>query len=412
MDVTFRESEPYYGEKTNLSSLFEIDGQSTSEDGQEGENDIYMPQEKEENQSRGSRTITGLIPYNVGNAQVNERQENRDNINIHPRQEQGTLRVYTRRKKTVEVQPVHQQVEQPQLVEQQEEQPQCLDVGVDVTGTEVDQSIETEEEEVEPSINLPIALRKETRSTAGKPPTRYGFEHDISNYVSYESLSPTYRAFVASLQSTTIPKDWKEAKLDPKWRNAMLEELAALEKNKTWELVPSPMGKKIVSCKWVYTVKQNPDGKIERYKARLVAKRYSQTYGIDYDETFAPVAKMSTVRTLISCATNFDWPLYQLDVKNAFLHGDLHEEVYMEIPPGFATAQTKGKVLRLKKSLYGLKQSPKAWFDRFKRAMCGMGYSQCIMAITPCFIVTLEIVLLFLQCMLMILLSLVMTLWK
>jgi len=157
----------------------------------------------------------------------------------------------------------------------------------------------------------------------------------------------------------------------------MLEELAALEKNKTWELVPSPMGKKIVSCKWVYTVKQNPDGKIERYKARLVAKGYSQTYGIDYDETFAPVAKMSTVRTLISCATNFDWPLYQLDVKNAFLHGDLHEEVYMEILPGFATAQTKGKVLRLKKSLYGLKQSPKAWFDRFKRAMCSMGYSQC-----------------------------------
>jgi len=86
---------------------------------------------------------------------------------------------------------------------------------------------------------------------------------------------------------------------------------------------------------------------------------------------------MSTVRTLISCATNFDWPLYQLDVKNAFLHGDLHEEVYMEILPGFATAQTKGKVLRLKKSLYGLKQSPRAWFDRFKRAMCGMGYSQC-----------------------------------
>ena len=117
MDVTFRESEPYYGEKTNLSSLFELDGQSTSEDGHKGENDIDMPQEKEANQSRGSGTITGLIPYNVGNAQVNERQENRDNINIHPRQEQGTLRVYTRRKKTVEVQPVHQQVEQPQLVE-------------------------------------------------------------------------------------------------------------------------------------------------------------------------------------------------------------------------------------------------------------------------------------------------------
>jgi hypothetical protein len=174
-----------------------------------------------------------------------------------------------------------------------------------------------------------------------------------------------------------IPRDWKEAKQNPKWKEAMLEELKALEKNKTWDLVPFPMDKKVVGCKWVYTVKQNPDGKVERYKARLVAKGYSQTYGIDYDETFAPVAKMSTVRTLISCAAIYDWPLYQLDVKNAFLHGDLREEVYMEIPPGFATDQTKGKVLKLKKSLYGLKQSPRAWFDRFRRAMCNMGYKQC-----------------------------------
>jgi hypothetical protein len=85
-----------------------------------------------------------------------------------------------------------------------------------------------------------------------------------------------------------------------------------------------------------------------RYKARLVAKGYTQTYGIDYDETFAPVAKMSTVRTLISCSANFDWPLYQLDVKNAFLHGDLKEEVYMGIPPGFTTCEIEGNVLRLK----------------------------------------------------------------
>lgn len=117
----------------------------------------------------------------------------------------------------------------------------------------------------------------------------------------------------------------------------MLEELNALEKNKTWELVPLPVGKRAVGYKWVFTVKQTPEGKIERYKVRLVAKGYSQTYGIDYDETFAPVAKMSTVRTLVSLAANFGWSLHQLDVKNAFLHGDLQEEVYMEIPPGFCT---------------------------------------------------------------------------
>ena len=101
------------------------------------------------------------------------------------------------------------------------------------------------------------------------------------------------------------------------------------------------------------------------------------TYGIDYDETFAPVAKMGTVRTLISCAANFGWPLHQLDVKNAFLHGDLQEEVYMKIPSGFGNEQTLGKVCKLKKSLYGLKQSQQAWFDRFIQAVCDMRYSQC-----------------------------------
>src|SRR5438128_308180 len=126
----------------------------------------------------------------------------------------------------------------------------------------------------------------------------------------------------------------------------------------------------------MFTVKQTPEGKVDRYKARLVTKGYSQTYGIDYDETFAPVAKMSTVRALISCATNFGWPLHQLDVKNAFLHGDLQEEVYMEISLGFMN-KTIGKVCRLNKSLYGLKQSPRAWFDRFRRAICDMDYTQC-----------------------------------
>jgi hypothetical protein len=124
-------------------------------------------------------------------------------------------------------------------------------------------------------------------------------------------------------------------------------------------------------------VKQNAEGKIERYKARLVARGYGQTYDIDYDETFAHVAKMNTVRILVSCAANFGSSLHQLDVKNAFLHGDLQEEVYMEIPPGFSTSETAGKVCRWKKALYGLKQSPRAWFDMFRRVVCNMGYRQC-----------------------------------
>ena len=228
------------------------------------------------------------------------------------------------------------------------------------------------------TVELPIALRKGTREATQKalPPEVFD-DHDIGNFVSYEALSPSYRVFVASLQTVSIPKDWKIAKQDPKWHEAMIEELEALRKNKTWVLTTLPAGKKAVSCKWIYTVKQNPEGKVERYKARLVARGYSQTYGIDYDETFAPVAKMNTVRILVSCAANFGWKLHQLDVKNAFLHGELQEEVYMEIPPGFGTSQTTGKVCRLKKSLYGLKQSPRAWFDRFRRAVRAMGYGQC-----------------------------------
>jgi Reverse transcriptase (RNA-dependent DNA polymerase) len=134
----------------------------------------------------------------------------------------------------------------------------------------------------------------------------------------------------------------------------MQEELQALKKNNTWELVTLLAGKRAVRCKLVYTVKQTAEGKVERYKVRLVVKGYSQTYGIDYDETFAPVAKMGIVRMLVSCAANFNWPLHQLDIKNVFLHGDLKEEVYMEIPSGFATPQSAGKVCKLKKSLYGL----------------------------------------------------------
>jgi hypothetical protein len=147
----------------------------------------------------------------------------------------------------------------------------------------------------------------------------------------------------------SISKDWRCVKQDPKWKEAMKEETCALQKNKTWELVQLPKGKKVVGYKWVFTVKQTSEGKVERYKARFVAKGYSQTYGIDYDEIFAPVAKMATVRTLISCTVKFGWPLHQVDVKNVFLHEDLEEEVYMEIPPEFANNQTLGKVCKLKK---------------------------------------------------------------
>lgn len=147
-----------------------------------------------------------------------------------------------------------------------------------------------------------------------------------------------------------------------------------MEKNATWEKVDLPDGKKVVGCKWVFTLKYNLDGSLERYKARLVAKGFTQTYGLDYSETFSPVAKLNTVQVLLSVAANLDWPLNQLDVKNAFLNGDLEEEVYMEPPPSF-NENFGGKVCKLKKSLYRLKQSPRAWFEKFTNFVKSQGYS-------------------------------------
>uniref|UniRef100_A0A2N9FGV4 Integrase catalytic domain-containing protein n=1 Tax=Fagus sylvatica TaxID=28930 RepID=A0A2N9FGV4_FAGSY len=155
------------------------------------------------------------------------------------------------------------------------------------------------------------------------------------------------------------------------WRKAMEEEMHALELNHTWDLIPKPAGTSIVGCRWVFTVKQNPDGIVDRLKARLVAKGFTQTYGLDYTETFSPVAKLNSIYIIISLAANLDWPLHQLDVKNVFLHGDLTETIYMTQPPGF---KSKGEcVCHLKKSIYGLKQSPRAWFDKFSKAVVSHG---------------------------------------
>ncbi|RVW81474.1 Retrovirus-related Pol polyprotein from transposon RE1 [Vitis vinifera] len=196
----------------------------------------------------------------------------------------------------------------------------------------------------------------------------------MSNYVSNHRLSESNKSFVNQL---AIPNSVQEALADPRWKAVMNEEIKSLQKNETWELVKCPPRKKSVGCRWIYTVKYKADGSIEQFKARLVAKGYTQTYGIDYTETFASIAKINTVRVLLSLAANLDWSLRQFDVKNVFLHGELSEEVYMDLPPGCMVSEKQcQKVCKLKKSLYGLKQSPRAWFGRFTKSMRAFGYRQ------------------------------------
>jgi histone deacetylase 1/2 len=153
----------------------------------------------------------------------------------------------------------------------------------------------------------------------------------------------------------------------------MDEEYLALMKNKTWHLVPPARGQNIIDCKWVYKVKRKADGTVDRYKARLVAKGFKQRYGIDYEDTFSPVVKAATIRLVLSIAMSRGWTLRQLDVKNAFLHGVLEEEVYMRQPPGYESRL--GYVCKLDKALYGLKQAPRAWYSRLSSKLQSLGFS-------------------------------------
>ncbi|XP_072076868.1 uncharacterized protein [Arachis hypogaea] len=219
------------------------------------------------------------------------------------------------------------------------------------------------------SSSPPISLRQGTRSTRNPNP--------IYNFLSYHRLSSSHYTFTSSLSSVSIPKTTAEALSHRGWRQTMIEEMSALHSTGTWDLVPLPPGKSTVGCRWIYTIKVGSDGTIDRLKARLVAKGYTQIFGLDYGDTFSPVAKMTSVRLFLSMAAIHHWPLHQLDIKNTFLHGDLEEEVYMEQPPGFvAQGECSGLVYHLRRSLYRLKQSPRAWFSRFSVVISKFGMIQ------------------------------------
>ena len=180
-------------------------------------------------------------------------------------------------------------------------------------------------------------------------------KYPLNSVLSYDKLSPSYKSFVMSISSHVEPNTYSEAVKYDCWRKAIQCEISALESNQTWETVLLPNNKTAICCKWVFKIKYNADGTVKRYKAKLVAKGYTQTEGINYLETFSPVSKITTIRLLFSLASIYNWELKQLDINNAFLHRELKEDVYMIAPTGLTSIQP-GQVCKLKKALYGLKR--------------------------------------------------------
>jgi hypothetical protein len=229
-----------------------------------------------------------------------------------------------------------------------------------------------------PSIPPPPIVPIRTSSRNINPPTylqdyvcnasqHISNVYPISNYLSYNNLSHSHSSFALSLLHHVEPKTYAEASKHECWRQAMQDELTALEKTGTWDIVDLPDQVKPIGCRWIYKIKHHADGSVERYKARLVAKGYTQIEGLDYFDTYSPVAKLTTIRVVIALASMKNWHLHQLDVNNAFLHGDLQEDVYMIIPPG---------VCKLHKSLYGLKQASRKWYEKLTSILLQQHYVQ------------------------------------
>ncbi|PKU74342.1 Retrovirus-related Pol polyprotein from transposon TNT 1-94 [Dendrobium catenatum] len=155
----------------------------------------------------------------------------------------------------------------------------------------------------------------------------------------------------------------------------MCQEIFALQKQGTWSLVLPPPNASILRCKWTFRTKLHADGSVARYKARLVAQVNHQEYGINYTETFSPIAKLPTIRILLTIALHHNWSVQQLDVENAFLHGNLNETVYMLQPKGFEDQTKPNHVCRLHKAIYGLKQAPRQWYNMFTASLTALGFN-------------------------------------
>jgi hypothetical protein len=171
------------------------------------------------------------------------------------------------------------------------------------------------------------------------------------------------------------PTFFEEAIQKKEWADVMKEEYQSIINNDVWEIVPRPKRKDVVSSKWIFKIK-HVDGSIEKYKERFFPRGFSEKEGIDYAETFSPIAIYTSIRTIIALATKMKWKLHQMDVKKTFLNGVIEEEVYIEQPQGFEVEYRKTHVCKLKKALYGLKQTPRAWYGRIDIFLTSLGFTK------------------------------------
>jgi hypothetical protein len=204
---------------------------------------------------------------------------------------------------------------------------------------------------------------------------KYGVPEGTTRQVKRPKPFSSYMALMCDILDEE-PTCFEEAIQRKEWADAMIEKYQSIIKNDVWEIVPRPKSKDVVSSKWLFKIKHAADGSIEKYKARFVARGFSQKEGIDYEETFALVAKYTSIRTIIGLAAKMKWKLHQMDVKIAFLNGVIEEEVYIEKPQGFEVENMKSHVCKLKKDLYGLKQASRAWYGCIDSFLTSLGFTK------------------------------------
>jgi hypothetical protein len=209
-----------------------------------------------------------------------------------------------------------------------------------------------------------------TDTTPTTHPNGTRLKHSIRQPKVCTDATVTYSAVKTSSETTSYTTAMK----DPLWRQTMNDEFQALLKNKTWHLIPPRVDINIIDYKWVFQLKHKLDGSIDHHKARLVAKGFKQQYGVDYDNTFNPMVKPTTIRVLLSLVISRGWAIRHIDIQNAFLHGLLDEDVYMKQPSEFVDCDHPIYICKLDKSLYGLKQSPRAWFSHLSSKLLQLDF--------------------------------------